>query len=398
MTEKIEWYKEVLELEPNSKVFLPLAHLYASRNQIDEAVAALEHGLSRHPEHMEARLFLIELLYKAGRQSECTVHVREMSRLFSSYAHFWQAWAVCLRTAGEAPEMSAALRLMAVNFLYGPISVTTLMEKGLDAVLGELTPAADKVADKILAAPSPAETAPAAADVETRPAADVSVADESDTAAAAPVAAATAPVAAESDTAADADSPAAEAHTLAAPTPHPFTADSDTDDENDDDVLPADMPLPRDAELDMPVSFAGEEDSAGIVGDEPAEEAAVASADALTPAAPPLVVAPAAQADGGADEGEEGYSLRTRSMAEVLAEQGDVRGALDIYQELEKAAATPEERADLQQRIATLSARLSGQPILEAATDQPLDAVPGKEKLINVLEALAERVEARAQN
>lgn len=133
MTEKIEWYKEVLELEPNSKVFLPLAHLYASRNEIDEAVAALEHGLSRHPEHMEARLFLIELLYKAGRQADCTVHVQEMSRLFSSYAHFWQAWAVCLRTAGESPEMSAALRLMAVNFLYGPISVTTLMEKGLDA-------------------------------------------------------------------------------------------------------------------------------------------------------------------------------------------------------------------------------------------------------------------------
>ena len=81
MTEKIEWYKEVLELEPNSKVFLPLAHLYASRNEIDEAVAALEHGLSRHPEHMEARLFLIELLYKAGRQADCTVHVQEMKML-----------------------------------------------------------------------------------------------------------------------------------------------------------------------------------------------------------------------------------------------------------------------------------------------------------------------------
>ena len=110
------------------------------------------------------------------------------------------------------------------------------------------------------------------------------------------------------------------------------------------------------------------------------------------------MVAPAAQADGGAEEGEEGFSLRTRSMAEVLAEQGDVRGALEIYQELEGVAATPEERADLQQRIATLTARLSGQPVLETASEQPLEAVPGKEKLINVLEALAERVEARAQN
>lgn len=374
MTEKIEWYKEVLELEPNSKVFLPLAHLYASRNEIDEAVAALEHGLSRHPEHMEARLFLIELLYKAGRQDECTVHVREMSRLFSSYAHFWQAWAVCLRTAGEAPEMSAALRLMAVNFLYGPISVSTLMEKGLDAVLGEVTPAAVKVADKVLAAVPTAEaSAPAQA----------------------PVARETPAAAAEAAPAA----PAAAAGDAASPVGHGLVADADTDEENDDDVLPADMPLPRDAELDMPVSFAGDEENAdaGNAG-APAEEPAVASADALTPAAPPLVVAPAAQADGGAEEGQEGFSLRTRSMAEVLAEQGDLRGALDIYQELENAAATPEERADLRQRMATLSARLSGQPVLAPATDQPLDAVPGKEKLINVLEALAERVEARAQN
>ena len=207
MTEKIEWYKEVLELEPNSKVFLPLAHLYASRNEIDEAVAALEHGLSRHPEHMEARLFLIELLYKAGRQADCTVHVQEMSRLFSSYAHFWQAWAVCLRTAGESPEMSAALRLMAVNFLYGPISVTTLMEKGLDAVLGELTPAAGKIADKVLAASAPVEAAPQA------PAAEEPAAEAPEAEAAAP----------------EAD--------MAAPAAHPFAAEPAAEEENDDDVL-----------------------------------------------------------------------------------------------------------------------------------------------------------------
>lgn len=381
MTEKIEWYKEVLELEPNSKVFLPLAHLYASRNEIDEAVAALEHGLSRHPEHMEARLFLIELLYKAGRQEDCTVHVREMSRLFSSYAHFWQAWAVCLRTAGESPEMSAALRLMAVNFLYGPISVTTLMEKGLDAVLGELTPAAGKVAEKVLAASAPVETATQAPAAEVP--ADEALTDD------APAAEALAP---------EAETAAPEAD-MAAPVAHPFAAEPAAEEENDDDVLPADMPLPRDAELDMPVSFAGEEDEADAEeGDALAETSSVVSADALTPAAPRVVVAPAAQADGSTEESEEGFSLRTRSMAEVLAEQGDLRGALDIYQELENAAATSEERADLRQRIATLSARLSGQPVLEAATDQPLEAVPGKEKLINVLEALAERVEARAQN
>ena len=48
MTEKIEWYKEVLELEPNSKVFFPLARMLAEEQRFDEAVAVLEHGLERH--------------------------------------------------------------------------------------------------------------------------------------------------------------------------------------------------------------------------------------------------------------------------------------------------------------------------------------------------------------
>ena len=43
MTEKIEWYKEVLELEPNSKVFCPLARMLADEQRFDEAVAVLEH-------------------------------------------------------------------------------------------------------------------------------------------------------------------------------------------------------------------------------------------------------------------------------------------------------------------------------------------------------------------
>ena len=36
-----------------------------------------------------------------------------------------------------------------------------------------------------------------------------------------------------------------------------------------------------------------------------------------------------------ADENPEEPTLRTRSMADVLAEQGDIVGALEIYQELE---------------------------------------------------------------
>ena len=100
-----------------------------------------------------------------------------------------------------------------------------------------------------------------------------------------------------------------------------------------------------------------------------------------------------------ADETEERFSLRTRSMAEVLAEQGDIKGALDIYHELAAAAVHSEESADLRQRIATLTARLGNVQTLD--TVQPAasaEQASGKDKLISMLEALAERVEARAHS
>ena len=91
MTEKIEWYKEVLELEPNSKVFFPLARMLAQENRPEEAVAVLEQGLTRHEEFLEARLFLIELLHASGRLEACEKQVGKLTKMFTTYAGFWQA-------------------------------------------------------------------------------------------------------------------------------------------------------------------------------------------------------------------------------------------------------------------------------------------------------------------
>ena len=90
-------------------------------------------------------------------------------------------------------------------------------------------------------------------------------------------------------------------------------------------------------------------------------------------------------------------SLRTRSMAEVLAEQGDLQGALDIYTELAAAAAGSSEQEVLQQRIAMLRTQLEGAAVEDLVPPSP-DMAAGKDKLISMLEALAERVEARAQS
>lgn len=427
MTEKIEWYKEVLELEPNSKVFLPLARLYLQIGQTEEAIAVLEHGLRRHPEHLEARLLLVELLHRTGRQEECSRQVSELSRLFSTYAHFWQAWAVCLGASGESPEISTALRLMAANFLHGPLSIQTLLDKGLDTVLGEQGrgSAASTVSPVESTVPA-SSRAEGAVQASTRgvaafasSASGTSLLDEvagvSDGSGAMPSEPPLAPSSSVSSSSSQGKVSAAPLAGSSVTPPHSLLAAvmEEVDDSLDDDVLPAYMPLPRemglteddDAETDAPVHLAQtlpeetEENPS-----HPVEGPVFAPSQRG-----PLVVAvhdadDMDEADGERDDtksalpddGEEVFSLRTRSMADILAEQGDLRGALDIYHELLAASTDVDERLGLQQRIDALTARLEGQPDQEE--NGSVAEVSGKEKLITVLEALAERVEARAQN
>lgn len=306
MTEKIKWYQEVLEVEPNSKLFFPLARLLAQEGDDNEAIRVLEHGLARHGEFLEARLLLIELLHTTGRTDACADQVRQLSAMFASYAGFWQAWAACLATIEGDADTASVLRFLAAYFLHGPIALHDVLNRGLATYLNDGG-----------SAPGVQRGVGAGARGTARPAPSVA---------------------------------------------HPAT-------------------------------FSGADTAAQT------PQAPAWGAPAMAPHAVPEPHAAPAQPFPRCDEdGEEQFSLRTRSMAEVLAEQGDIRGALDIYNELAAAATAPEECADLEHRIATLSARLA--PHEAPAPAEPADSPdPGKstEKLISMLEALAERVEARAQ-
>ncbi|MEG6506828.1 tetratricopeptide repeat protein [Nitratidesulfovibrio sp. 1201_IL3209] len=292
MKAKIEWYQEVLELEPSSKVFFPLARLLAENGQPDDAIATLRQGLDRHPEFIEARLFLIELLHASHRDDLRDGEVGKLARLLGAYPGFWDAWSACLAAGDKGRDTALALAFLAASFrsgAQGALSWTSVIEHGLRAMLGG----------------NGADPAPV--------------------------------------------------FTPTAPTVPP--------------VSPA-----------SPVSTAAPQ--------------AVSAPSAPAPAAPVAPDAPDAQ-----DEEEEHFSLRTRSMAQVLAEQGDLKGALDIYEELLAAAGSDEERADIAGVIQELTNRLKsageGSQRQQAADEgQPLQ---GKHKLIHMLESLAERLEARAQ-
>ncbi|BFR48504.1 tetratricopeptide repeat protein [Nitratidesulfovibrio sp. HK-II] len=302
MKAKIEWYQEVLELEPSSKVFFPLARLLAENGQSDDAIATLRQGLDRHPEFIEARLFLIELLHASHRDDLRDGEVGKLARLLGAYPGFWDAWSACLAAGDKGRDTALALAFLAASFRSGPqgaLSWTAVIEHGLRAMLGGNGAQAPSTApSRAAAAPSVSPSAPSDSGISEAP----------------------------------------------------------------DFVRLQDAPEVRDG-------------------------FAVSAASG------------AAEAQDAQDEEEEHFSLRTRSMAQVLSEQGDLKGALDIYEELLAAAGSDEERADITGVIQELTNRLKsageGSQRQQAIDEgQPLQ---GKHKLIHMLESLAERLEARAQ-
>lgn len=284
MKQKIEWYREVLEIEPNSKIFFPLSRMLAKDGRPEEAIAILRQGVGRHPDHIEARLFLVELLYGANKPVELQQEVAVLSDMFKNYPGFWRAWGGRLFDETESRDAGLAAIFLAAFLQNMPVSWAGVIEHGLKSLVSQEAPRAS-----------------------------VTV---------------------------------AEAHPLAPMTQAPAQ------------------------EYRAPV---------------------MATAAAAAALEEPSFAAP----DDGADEdeSEEFITLRTRSMADVLAEQGDIPGALDIYNELLVAAASEEEKKALQQRIDVLSgsATTESKGALEATRDQ--DAQEEKKDWLAIL---AQRLEARS--
>lgn len=284
MKEKIDWYQEVLELEPSSKVFFPLARLLAESGQLEKAVLTLRQGLERHPEFMEARLYFVDLLFRTGQTELCQRQVRQIAPLLAKYAGFWNAWGHTLSNTDEDSDASLAASFLAASFQHSGLTLAQVMERGL----------------RELAKDSRAVTLGAVASAHS-------------------------------------------AHNAAA---HPVTT-------------PSAPPPPLETKPDSPArSVAHTEGSESDDGDDP----------------------------------EERFSIRTRTMADVLAEQGDYASALEIYHELLTQASNPDEAAEINYRISTLTSHLGAMDQVPAIS---VESPTGKHRVLTVLEALAERLESR---
>ncbi len=315
MQEKIDWYQEVVDLEPSSKLFFPLAKMVAE-SDIPRAVETLQSGLDKHPEFIEARLFFVELLHKNKNTEDYGTRLKTqlgiLSPMLMRYAGFWQAWGDSfLAETGElaSNDKGLAVAFMGAMFENKNISVTDIFSAGLQAVMGkEFNPST------------------------------------------APVASAT-----------------------------PAQIDSELKSE-----------LPKKSNV--------------ALKNVPQVDAAAFMASQNTD-----------NADLEGDESEEQFSLRTRSMAEVLAEQGDYSSALEIYNELVQVSENEEEKQDLESRIVTLrnmsgghgesGARMAAKETPAPVTSQEAGEAkenkvssPGKERVISVLATLADRLENRVQS
>jgi tetratricopeptide (TPR) repeat protein len=304
MANKIELYREVLAIEPNSKVFFPLARQLAEEGQVDEAVAALQRGIGFHPDHLEAKFLLIDILTRLGREREAEAVFTDVGALLARYPSVWLLWSRA--AAARSRDPSLAMLFLGHYFQNDTLSWSEVMERGLRS----LTQA----------------TAEAKAGPEDLPGPSL--------VSAAPEVVAVAPAATE-ETGAPPLRGAREVMALA-------------------DLLEA-------------------PDGAG-----PTRGPARTGKPRETP-------------------------VRTRTMASLLASQGDLTGALNIYNELIEAASGAEREALMAEATALTPASPPAQDAPPVAgpdvADAPREVAPvpkGAAKLINILEALAGRLEARS--
>lgn len=264
MSEKIEWYQEVLSLEPGSRVFFPLAKLFVENGMPEDAVKTLRQGLDRHPDYLEARMLLVELLTELGREDEVHDQLARVINPLRDYPAFWRGWARSLPP--EQRDLSVFLMLVASNLSGDIIKWTDVVFEGIGTL-----------ADRLVGAPLPP---------------------------------------------------------------------------------PCECPPPYKPEVpERPDDAFGE---------------------------------PEPEFKHGTG------SFRTKTMADLLASQGDVDGALEIYRELLQSTVSDERRAELKERIVQLErGREKGTgPDLEAGD---AFSVHAKNRLISTLETLAARFEARIQ-
>ncbi len=138
MLAKVEWYEELFQVEPHSKLFLPYARLLFefgsaenSPEYFEQAIKILRNGLEYHQDFIEARLFLIEVLHHYGQSEKCGIEVAKLASLFLSYPDFWDAWREHTILENDSKDFSVALGFMGALVRDKSLTLRDIFNAGL---------------------------------------------------------------------------------------------------------------------------------------------------------------------------------------------------------------------------------------------------------------------------
>lgn len=390
MNDKIAWLEELLALEPNSKQFFPLAQSYLLADRAEDAVRALQKGLAFHPKHLDARLLLIRCLSQLKNRNAAKKETEQLAATLSTCPVFWELWAEQSREAGRQ-DMAVTLRLLE-KFLNGDaIQWGQILEQGLTAVTlskAESTPALqiDDQGQEAARKVAPGDIAPLIQDQVAGDDQQVALVEPS-------------LVGTDShettDTVAPSDDTAEQAATEHEPEPAGAPASR----------IQARISLPRPEDIPGYASLAASAPSAlherlskGVVEDESTPVDVPESREKLS-------------------ESERNY-YETKTYADLLANQGEIQEALNVYGKLLRASTDDAKRRDLKKRIRQLKEagqKIQTQPGSQQAgedhapvpdkhktmTDDeqaPTAPVTNKTTVVQTLTRLAERLETRARS
>ncbi len=139
MSERLELYKEIIELDPQSRVFFKYAQLLEKEQRVDEALSALARGLEFQPDFMEARLYYIDLLTRNDRLESASIQLHKFTSLFKKYPAFWLTWSKL--TMEENSTVGSTLALLSALFNNPSLSVMQIFQAGLQSYTDQISTA-----------------------------------------------------------------------------------------------------------------------------------------------------------------------------------------------------------------------------------------------------------------
>ena len=129
--ETLLWYKEILRLDPSSRIFLPYARLLVETGRHTEAIDVLKAGLLRHAEYLEARLLLIDLLHTSRRKEEAQKEAEGIIAVLSQSSALWEIWS---QHPSLRADQSAILLFLGASFCQKNHNIAEIIAAGIEAL------------------------------------------------------------------------------------------------------------------------------------------------------------------------------------------------------------------------------------------------------------------------